>query len=151
DGKLLVDGSPREEELHTDAVDAWVAKHSAILPVRHEVNRRLRDIASTRDIVMEGRDITTVVFPHAEVKIFLDAKPEARARRRFLQGTSGLSEEEIAASLRQRDAIDRNKEEGSLTVAQDAVYIDTSDLTLNEVCEKVLMLIRQELYGRKRE
>ncbi|MDR1316224.1 MAG: 30S ribosomal protein S1 [Spirochaetales bacterium] len=144
DGKLFLDGVCREEELHTDRIDAWVAKHSAIVAVRHEVNRRLREIASTRDVVMEGRDIATVVLPGAEIKIFLDAKPEARARRRFLQGTSGLSEAELAAALRERDSIDANKEEGSLTRDRDALYIDTSDLTLNEVCEKVLALVPQK-------
>jgi cytidylate kinase len=118
--------------------------------LRHEVNRRLREIAASFDIVMEGRDIGTVVFPDAELKIYLDGKPETRARRRFLQGTSGLSEERIAAAIRERDAIDSAKEEGSLRRAKDAVYIDTSDLTLNEVCEKVLGLIGQELYGRQR-
>jgi small subunit ribosomal protein S1 len=144
DGKLYVDGICREAELHTDRIDAWVAKHSAIVPVRHEINRRLREIASTRNIVMEGRDITTVVFPHAEVKIYLDARPEARARRRFQQGTSGLSETEIATAINERDEIDTHKKEGKLTRAEDAIYIDTSDLTLNEVYEKVLALVPQK-------
>ncbi|MDR1626661.1 MAG: 30S ribosomal protein S1 [Spirochaetia bacterium] len=144
DGDLAIDGVGRGEALHTDRIDAWVARHSAIVPVRREVNRRLREIAAARDIVMEGRDITTVVFPDAEVKIFLDAKPETRARRRFLQGTSGLPETEIAEALRERDRIDTHKTEGSLARSQDAHYIDTSDLTLNEVCDRVLALVPQK-------
>ncbi|MCL1817955.1 MAG: 30S ribosomal protein S1 [Spirochaetaceae bacterium] len=142
-GRLFIDGVCREDELHTDSIDAWVARHSAIIPLRHEVNRRLREIAAARDVVMEGRDIGTVVFPNAEVKIYLDAQPEVRARRRFLQGTSGLSEAQIAAGLKERDDIDTSKKEGKLQLAPGAVYVDTSGLTLNEVCEKVLLLIPQ--------
>ena len=143
DGRLLIDGVCRDEELHTDQVDEWVARHSAIVPVRHEINRRLREIAAKHDVVMEGRDIGTVVFPDAEVKVYLDALPEVRARRRFLQGTSGLSEAQIAESLKDRDSIDTSKKEGKLRLAPGAVYLDTSGLTLIEVCERVLILISQ--------
>jgi small subunit ribosomal protein S1 len=140
-GQLLVDGKDRESELHTDEVDSWVARHSAIIPVRHEVNHRLRELALSNDIIMEGRDITTVVFPDAEVKVYLDASLETRANRRHLQGTSRLSEEEIAASIRERDHIDSTKKEGSLRVAEGVHYLDTSHLTLDEVCEKVIEII----------
>ena len=139
--RLLVDGVERDAELHTDAVDRWVARHSALVPLRREVNRRLREVAKNRDVVMEGRDIATVVFPDAEVKVYLDATVEARALRRYRQGTSDLSLGEIAETIRQRDEIDRNKEEGSLRIAEGALHLDTSDLTIEEVCAKVLQII----------
>ena len=136
-GRLFMDGEDVEDLLHSDEVDGIVAHVSAIVPVRHIVNEKLRDISRSLDLVAEGRDMTTVVYPDAEVKIFLDASPEIRAERRFKQGTSALSYDEILDSIRKRDVIDRNKKEGSLIIADDALYIDTSALTLEQVCEKV--------------
>ena len=86
--------------------------------------------------------MTTVVFPDADLKVYLDADLSVRARRRYLQGTSGSSESEAMENLRMRDSIDTNKEEGSLVIAPDAVYLDTSDLTIDEVCDKVVAEIR---------
>ena len=141
ENKLLIDGIERDAELHTDAVDSWVAKHSAIPIVRHEVIRMLRSVSNAHDIIMEGRDITTVVFPSAEVKIYLDASIETRAQRRFNQGSSKLSYQELIESIKNRDEIDKNKEEGKLRIAEGALYLDTSDLTIDEVCEKVVSII----------
>jgi len=138
DDRLLVNGEDIDDELHTDQVDAWVAQISAIIPVRRVVNDQLRELAYRNDSVVEGRDITTVVFPDAEVKIFLDASVETRAKRRYHQGTSNLTFQEIADRIRARDQIDRSKKEGSMKIASDAFYLDTSDLTIDQVCEKVL-------------
>ncbi len=138
DDHLLVNGEDIEDKLHTDQVDAWVAQISAIIPVRRFVNEQLRVLAHRIDSVVEGRDITTVVFPDAEVKIFLDASVETRAKRRYYQGTSNLTIQEIADRIRARDEIDRSKKEGSMKIASDALYLDTSDLTIDQVCEKVL-------------
>jgi cytidylate kinase len=137
-GRLLVNGEDIDDRLHTDQVDAWVAQVSAIVPVRRIVNDKLRELAHQIDSVVEGRDITTVVFPDAEVKIFLDASVETRAKRRYHQGTSSLPVQEIADRIRARDELDRSKEEGSMKIAPDALYLDTSDLTIDQVCEKVL-------------
>ena len=78
--------------------------------------------------------MTTVVFPDAEYKFYLDASIDVQARRRFEQGVSNLSLEEIKEAIIERDKMDKNKAEGSLRRAPDAVYIDTSDLTIKEVC-----------------
>ncbi len=141
--RLHLDGRDVEDLLHSDAVDEWVAQHSAIVPVREIVNRNLRRIARNMDIVVEGRDITTVVFPDADVKIYLDASIETRSDRRFRQGVSGLSREEHLERIKMRDSIDKNKPVGSLTIHKDAFYLDTSDLTIDEVCEKVSQKIRE--------
>jgi cytidylate kinase len=90
---------------------------------------------------MEGRDIGTVVFPEAKVKIFLDAQPEARARRRASE--LGAPVEEVARELDARDQRDRSRSEAPLTQAPDAEYLDTTHLTLNEVEEAVLKLVRE--------
>jgi cytidylate kinase len=132
-----LDGHLVEDRLHRDAVDRWVAPLSGIPEVREIVNRRIREIASRRDSVVEGRDIGTVVFPQADVKIFLDADVATRAGRRHVQGTSTLSREEIERTIRERDTLDRNKPGGRLAAAVDAVQIDTSLLTIKQVCERV--------------
>lgn len=144
DGRLYLDGRDVEPFLRGDDVEAHVARLSAIVPIRHIVNRALRKIAEGKDIVMEGRDICTVVFPEAEVQFYIDADVESRARRRFGQGTSSLSLEEIRRSIEERDEIDRNKAEGGLKRSPRAVYLDTSYLTIDEVYEKVYGKIQQQ-------
>ena len=131
---LILNDEDVESLLHSDLVDAHVAQVSAIVSIRHLVNARLHEITKTLSIVCEGRDMTTVVFPDADYKFFLDASPKARALRRFNQGVSGLSLQEIEESIKKRDEIDRNKKEGSLIISPDAYYFDTSDLTINQVC-----------------
>lgn len=145
DGKLTLDGKSVEDRLRTDEVDQWSSIISTIVPVRHIVNRHLRRIAGTINLVAEGRDMTTVVFPDAEVKIYLEADPAVRAKRRFDQGTSTQSLAELEASITERDNRDRNKKEGSLIIADDAVVLDTSTLTLDQVYEKVARLIKTYL------
>ncbi len=135
-GKEDVDGF-----LRSDAVEAVVAPLSAIVGVRHIVNEKLRAVADRSGIVCEGRDMTTVVFPNAEYKFYLDASSSARAKRRFSQGTSNLSLEEIQQAIEERDTVDRNKIEGSLKIAPDAFYLDTSDLTITRVCEIIVSKI----------
>ncbi|MDC7220427.1 MAG: (d)CMP kinase [Spirochaetales bacterium] len=143
EGRLHLDGADVEDKLRSDAIESMVPTVSACVPVRRIVNDHIRRITAGMDVVAEGRDMTSVVFPHGEVKLFLDASPMARAERRFRQGTSELSLEEIARSIEERDKIDRNKEEGSLKITEEAEYLDTSDLTLEEVCEKVSGKIKE--------
>jgi small subunit ribosomal protein S1 len=97
------------------------------------VNDLIRKIAAGCNAVVEGRDMTTVVFPDAEYRFYLDASAGARARRRHDQGVSALSLEEVREAILKRDEIDRNKTEGSLTIAPGVDYIDTSILTVEEV------------------
>lgn len=138
---LTLNGRNVESLIHTDAVDACVAGHSSIPGVRDIVNARLREIADGKDVVVEGRDIGTVVFPHAEVKIFLDADVATRAARRHAQGTSSLPLPELETSIEERDRVDRNKPTGRLVAAADALRIDTSHLTILEVCDRVIEAI----------
>jgi cytidylate kinase len=153
EGGVTVDGRPVEHLLRSDAVDAWVARHSAIGEVRTEVNRHLRDLAAARDVVVDGRDIATVVFPDAEVKVYLDADVATRARRRHAQGTSRMTLGEIERSIAERDRFDRGKTEAPLAVAPGALILDTSHLTIEEVCERVLdaIHVRKLTLGDKRQ
>ncbi len=136
--KIFLNGNYIEDKLHSDEIDEVVAQLSAFKEVREIVNSKIRDIFKNISLVCEGRDMTTVVFPNAEVKIFLDAKPEVRAKRRFEQGVSNLSYSDILDSIKKRDFIDRNKEVGSLKVAPDALYLDSSDLNIDEVFSQIL-------------
>jgi len=138
ENKLFINNEDIEDKLHSDAVDALVAQISSIVEVRKIVNDAIIKSTLHMDIIVEGRDISTVVFPHADLKVFLDASVETRAERRYKQGTSSLSLEEITASIKARDSIDISKPEGSLKISDDALYLDTSYLTIDEVCEKVV-------------
>jgi small subunit ribosomal protein S1 len=137
DGVMVLDGLGVDGELHSDAVDSWVALHSANPEVRQIVNRRVREVVGPGDAVVEGRDIGTIVFPNARVKIFLEADVATRAARRHEQGTTRLSLEEVELAIERRDLVDMNKPEGKLVAAPDAVHIDTSLLTIEQVCDRV--------------
>ncbi len=143
--RFLLNDTVVDRRLHTPEVDAYVASVSAIPELREEVNRRLKAIASQRDVVAEGRDITTVVFPHAEIKIFLDADIRIRALRRWEEIHRAQPLEEIERSMADRDKIDLTKETGRLLIAPDALVIDTTHLTLDQVCEKVVATIHDKI------
>ncbi|MGE4453206.1 MAG: (d)CMP kinase [Sphaerochaeta sp.] len=141
DDHICVNGKDIEDKLHTKEVDAVVAQVSTYPPLRSYVNEQLRRIAKDMDVVIEGRDITTVVFPDAELKCYFDAKAEVRAQRRLQQHPDGQDYETVLQQIRMRDEIDKNKEVGALRIAEDAMYVDTSYLTIGQVCEKVLSAI----------
>ena len=137
DHHVYLNGKDVEDKLHSDAVDAIVAPVSAIIPVRHIVNKALQALASHLDLISEGRDVTTVVFPDADYKFYFDADARTRAERRFKQGTSNMALEEIEKAIIERDKIDRNKAFGALKIAKDSIYIDTTGLTIDQVYAKV--------------
>ena len=139
--RLFINGEDVEDSLHTDQVDAHTAQVSSIIPLRHIVNEKIRHITKSLSIICEGRDMTTVVFPDAEHKFYLDASIDVQALRRFKQGVSNLSLEEIKEGIRKRDEIDKAKAEGALKIAPEATYIDTSDLTIEQVCEIIIRKI----------
>lgn len=142
DAHLILNGKDVDDQLHQDKVDANVSKVSSIVPLRHLVNDRMREIVKSLNIICEGRDMTTVVFPQAEYKFYLDASIDVQAQRRFDQGCSGLTLEEVKAAIIKRDEMDKNKAEGALKRADDAQYIDTSDLTIDDVCAIIVAKIK---------
>jgi cytidylate kinase len=142
EGEVYLEGENVVSLLHTDEIDRYSAPLSAIVPIRHVVNDLIRKIARGLDMVVEGRDMTTVVFPRAEYRFFLDASVDARARRRYGQGVSKLSLEDIKRTIMERDEIDKNKAEGSLKIDPEVVYFDTSDLTISQVYDKLIEKIQ---------
>ena len=145
DGDICLDGVDVEDKLHTPDVDMNASIVSSDPRLREIVTSAVRKIAGSMDIVTEGRDTTTVIFPDAQCKFYFDASSEVRARRRTEQQNDTQSYEEVLALIEKRDANDRNKEVGSLKIAKDAVYIDTSHLTINQVCEKVVSVVQSRL------
>lgn len=141
--RFFLDGVDVEDDLHTREIDMVSSAVSSDPAVREIINKRIHKISESLSLICEGRDITTVVFPDADFKFYFDAKPEIRAHRRFLQKPDGLTEAEILEEINKRDYADKNKEVGSLKISKDAVYIDTSDLTISQVYEKVLRLIKK--------
>jgi cytidylate kinase len=139
-GELSMNGKPLGQ-IHTERIDLWSAIHSRIVEVRKIVNAQLREIVGDRDFIVMGRDIGTVVFPDATLKLFLDASIEARTQRRHRQerqGSNVQDAEQVRRSIEERDEIDRHKPFGRLEQAPDALYIDTSDLTIDQVCDRVV-------------
>ena len=142
---ILLNGEDVSEEIRTKEVTAIVSQVSSIVPVREimvEVQRRL---AVGKDVIVEGRDIGTVVFPNADLKIYLDASVEIRADRRYKENVEkgmNTTYDEILENIRMRDYNDMNREVGALKKANDAVVVDTSKMTVDEVVEKVKELIK---------
>ncbi len=148
DEKLYIGDDCVEQYLHTDSVDKWVATHSAIVELRIVVNEHLRKISqSGTSLVAEGRDMTSVVFRDTPYKFYLDASVKERAARRFKQQETTATLEQIEELIKERDEIDRNKPVGALKIMPDALYIDCSYLTIEEVYVKVLHAIFTRLGG----
>ena len=142
DGTVLVDGFDATIEIRGPEVTRAVSIVAANPGVRVEMRQRQRDWAAKHGGgVMEGRDIGTVVFPDAELKVYLDARPEVRAARRSKE-VSDLSYETVAADLARRDALDQGRAADPLREANDAVVLDTSDLTVDQIVEAVLGCLR---------
>lgn len=136
------------QDIRSMEVAGKVSEVAALPPVRHFLVAQQRRIGSNCGVVMDGRDIGTVVFPNAELKIFLQANLEIRARRRHLelqqQGTP-VTFEEVLSNLSKRDQIDSGRTMSPLKPAADAVIIDTTDLDIQEMLDLVLSLANQTL------
>jgi CMP/dCMP kinase len=138
DGTVLVDGTDATVEIRGPEVTRAVSIVAANPGVRSEMRTRQREfVARTGGAVMEGRDIGTVVFPDARLKVYLDANPEVRAARRSKE-VSDLSYETVAADLARRDALDQGRTTDPLKVAEGALIIDTSDLGVEQIVDAIL-------------
>jgi cytidylate kinase len=143
---VLLDGEDVTERIRQDDVTEAASKVSVHPQVRAWMVRRQQEMGEGGGIVMEGRDIGTKVFPDAEVKIFLDAAPETRGTRRFLQNPqSPAPEAAVLAELRARDERDRNRANSPLVAAAGAVVIDSTHLTLEQVVERAVAIVEAHL------
>lgn len=131
----MLNGTDVETEIRRLRVSNAVSPVAAIPEVRHALVAMQKQMGESRGIVMDGRDIGTVVFPDAELKIFVDASAETRARRRFkelVEGGSPVSYEDVLANVVHRDHIDTTRAESPLRRADDAIALDNSDMTIDE-------------------
>jgi cytidylate kinase len=146
DGKTYLDGEDVSTEIRSKEVTEIVSPVSSIPEVRENLVKIQRSIASSNDAIMEGRDITTVVLPNADIKIYLDASVEERANRRYkecLEKNIPMTYEEVIENIKARDYNDMHKEVGSLIRTDEQIYIDTTNMTIDEVVDKISSIIKE--------
>lgn len=144
---ILLNNEDVSKEIRTKEVTAIVSQVSSIIPVREKMVEVQRKLAIGKNVIVEGRDISTVVFPNADVKIYLDASEEIRAKRRYdenLQNGIKMTYEEVLENVKMRDYNDMNKKVGALKKAEDAIVIDSTNLTIEEVVEKIKNIIKDK-------
>lgn len=148
DGKqsVFMNGEDVTDEIRSVEVTKNVSAVSAIKEVRTRLVHLQQEIAENHSIIMDGRDIGTVVLPQAEIKIFLVASVEERAKRRFIENQEKgieMSYEELVEDIRRRDYIDSTRKESPLRKAEDAIEIDTTTMTIEDVVKTVTALIQK--------
>lgn len=146
--QVFVDGAEVTGGIRTPEVDRAVSRVSSVPAVRRALVDQQRDIGNAGDYVVEGRDIGTVVFPHAELKVFMTASAEERARRRVEQNAErGISEDydTILADIISRDEQDSSRDTSPLKPADDAVMLDTTSLTIDQVIDRICSEARRRM------
>jgi len=147
-GRIRLNGEDVTEAIRTPQVSSGASKVAVIPGVRRAMVAKQRAIGERASVVMEGRDIGTVVFPNAQVKIFLDADPEERVRRRLQEGRARgetAPAGEVAAQMKERDQRDSTRADAPLAQAPDAIYLDSTPLPIEEVEEAILKIVRQRV------
>lgn len=135
--KILLDGEDVSKLIRMPDINACVSPVSAIKIIREKLVEIQREYGKTKDIIMEGRDITTVVFPNADIKIYMTATLEERAKRRykeFIEKGIETTYENVITEIEKRDKNDMSKEYGALKIAKDAIVVDTTEKNIEEVC-----------------
>lgn len=146
-GEVFLNEKDVSKQIREDEVNSMVSPVSVIPMVRERLLELQREMAQGKNVIMEGRDIGTVVFPHANVKIYLDASAEERARRRVKQNQeNGIasSYEEVLKGIIDRDKRDSSREIAPLKQAEDAIYIDSTNMSVEEVVEEIIRIIEKK-------
>jgi cytidylate kinase len=146
DGEVSADGRDIASAIRTPEIDAAAASVARQPRVREVLIAQQRAAGESGGVVMEGRDIGTVVFPNADVKIYLDASPDERARRRAADpahaaGRGGVAVQDVATALEARDRSDRTRTASPLTCAPDAIAIDTTGVPIDDVIDRVFAIV----------
>ena len=145
--KVFLNGKDVTLKIRSKEVNEFVSPVSTIKILREHLANLQREMAKTIDVIMEGRDIGTNVFPNADVKIYLDATPEERARRRFKQNEENgikIPFDEILKNVKERDYIDSHREIAPLKKADEAIYIDSTGMTIEEEANEVIKIIEEK-------
>ena len=144
---VFLNGKNVTKKIRSKEVSDIVSQVSSIKDVRLIMVDLQRKLAQNIDVIMEGRDIATYVFPNANVKIYLDASLEERAKRRYQEMKEKnlkITYDEVLENIKMRDENDKNKEIGSLKIAEDATVIDTTNLSIQEVADKIKQIINKK-------
>lgn len=145
---ILLNGQDVSDRIRTEQASAWASAVSAIPEVRQFLLAFQQSFARSNSILMDGRDIGTVVLPKADLKIFLTASTEARARRRYLeqlQKGEAVTEAQVLESMRQRDERDSTRAAAPLRAAEDAVFVDTTALDLEQSVAHIRAIVKEKL------
>ena len=145
--KVYLNGKDVSEEIRSTKVNNLVSEYSAVKEIRDKITPTQQKMGIDQDIIMEGRDIGTVVFPNADLKIFLDCDVKERARRRFIQNQEkGIisTYEEILENIIKREKINSTREIAPFVKADDAILIDSTNLSIEQVVEKIIELIEKK-------
>lgn len=146
--EVYLNGVNIEREIRTLEVSSFVSQVSTIPEVRYQLVKQQQNMGKDKGVVMDGRDIGTVVFPYAELKLFMTASADKRATRRFnelIDRGDEVQYNDVLRNVQERDYIDSNREDSPLVKAHDAIEIDNSDLTLTEQFDTVLNLVNKTL------
>jgi len=149
--QVRLDGRDVSDEIRTEQIGHTASVVSAIPGVRRELVRRQREMGERGGVVLDGRDIGTVVFPDADVKFFVTAVPEERAKRRYEEERAREHDqtfEDTLADINARDRRDSTRPDSPLTIAADAVVIDTTELSVEEVFRRMLEVVRERQVGK---
>lgn len=144
---VYLNGKDVTRKIREKDVSQVVSQVSSIKEVRYKMVDLQREMAKGKDVIIEGRDICTYVFPNADVKIYLDASEEARAKRRLLEMQEkgiNMTYEEVIDNIRKRDYNDKTKEIGALKVTPESIVIDTTNLSIEEVENKIIKIIEEK-------
>jgi len=147
DKKVYLNKEDVTEKIRSKEITNIVSQVSENKEIRKKLVDMQRKMAEDKNVIMEGRDIGTVVFPNANVKIYLDAKQEERARRRYIENVAkgiNTTYEEVLEHFKFRDKNDMEKEIGALKQAEDAIYIDTTELSIEAVVNKIKNIIEEK-------
>ncbi len=146
--KVYLNGEDVSEKIRSADVDNVVAVYAAIKIIRDKLTPMQRKIGEENNVIMEGRDIGTVVFPDADVKIFLDCSLEERARRRYKQNIEkGINEtyEEVLSSIKERHKLETERKIAPFIKAEDAILVDSTSMTIEEVTDEIEKIIKEKI------
>ena len=145
--RVFLNGEDVTEEIRCEKVDDKVAEFATVREIREKLKELQRELGKTDNIVMEGRDIGTVIFPNADVKIYIEVSEEERANRRYKQTLEkgiDTSYEQILANIKKRHKLETEREIAPLVKAEDAILLDTTNMTEEESIEKIIEIIEKK-------
>lgn len=147
--RVFIDGAEITDAIRSAEIDKAVSPVSAVPAVREALVEQQRRIGEAGNYVVEGRDIATVVFPEAEVKVFLTASAEERAHRRVRQnvdrGVGSIDYREVLADIERRDTVDSNREASPLMQAEDALHLDSTDSYIEDIIDRICSMARKRM------